>query len=164
MDVIFKRTSIRKYTDQKVEPEKIEKLLRAAFAAPSAGNQQPWEYYVVTDPAKITALAGTSPYAGCVQNAPLALVPCYRTRGLRCPEYAQIDLSASTENVLLEAEELGLGAVWLGIAPLQDRMDAVKKVLDIREDLEAFAIISCGYPAEQKEQQDRYDDSRIHYV
>ncbi len=164
MDVIFKRTSIRKYTDRDVEPEKIEKLLRAAFAAPSAGNQQPWEYYVVTDPALLEELAGTSPYAGCVRNARLALVPCYRTTDLRCPEYAQIDMSASTENVLLEAEELGLGAVWLGIAPLKDRMDAVKKVLDIREDLEAFAIISCGYPAETREQQDRYEDSRVHYV
>ncbi len=164
MDAIFTRTSVRNYTDQPIESEKIDKLLRAAFAAPSAGNQQPWEYYVVTDPDRLNALAGTSPYAGCVQHASLALVPCYRTRDLRCPEYVQIDLSASTENVLLEAEELGLGAVWLGIAPLQDRMDAVKKVLDIPADLEAFAIISCGYPARKQTQEDRYDPDRIHFV
>ncbi len=164
MDAIFKRTSVRNYTDQAVAPEKIEKLLRAAFAAPSAGNQQPWEYYVVTDPDKITALSKTSPYAGCVKKAPLALVPCCRTENLPCPEYAQIDLSASVENVLLEAEALGLGAVWLGIAPLKERMDAVKKVLNIDAGLEAFAIISCGYPAREQVQEDRFDPSRIHYV
>ncbi len=163
MDTVFTRTSVRNYTEQAVEPEKIEKLLRAAFAAPSAGNQQPWEYYVVTDPDKLTALAGTSPYAGCVKKAPLALVPCYRKEGLKFPEYAQIDMSASAENVLLEAEEQGLGAVWLGIAPLQERMDAVKEVLDIGEDLEAFAIIPCGYPAKKKEQQDRFNPDRVHY-
>lgn len=163
MDIIFHRTSIRNYLDKQVEEEKISEILRAAMVAPSAGNQQPWEFYVVRAKDKLEQLARTSPYAGCVAKAPVAFVTCYR-KDCRMPEYAQIDLSAATENMLLKADGLGLGAVWLGIAPLQERMDAVKKVLEISEELEVFAIVPCGYPAEQKEQQDRFDKNRIYYI
>ena len=79
------------------------------------------------------------------------------------PDYADIDMSASVENLLLEAVELGLGAVWLGIAPLKDRMDRVAKILNVPESLSVFAIISCGYPAEEKQQENRFDENRIHY-
>lgn len=104
MNSIFSRTSIREFTDQKVEDEKVEKLLRAAMAAPSAGNQQPWEFYVVTDQNKIEQLSKCSPFTGCVKNAGLAIVPCYRS-DIRFPDYGQIDLSAATQNLLLEADE-----------------------------------------------------------
>lgn len=163
MNSIFSRTSIREFTDQKVEDEKVEKLLRAAMAAPSAGNQQPWEFYVVTDQNKIEQLSKGSPFTGCVKNAGLAIVPCYRS-DIRFPDYGQIDLSAATQNLLLEADELGLGAVWTGIAPLQDRMDNVRRVLDIPEGLHAFAIIPIGYPAKKHAQEDRFDEARIHDI
>lgn len=163
MNSIFHRTSIRTYLDKKVEAEKVEKMLQAAMAAPSACNQQPWEYYVVTDTGKLKELAQTSPYAGCTANAPMAFVACYRKECI-APEYTQIDLSASVENLLLEADALKLGAVWLGIAPLQDRMDNVRKVLSIPEELEAFAIIPCGYPQQAKARQDRYEKERVHYI
>ena len=163
MNEIFHRTSIRKYQNTQVEDEKIEKMLQAAMAAPSAGNQQPWEFYVVTDKTALEELSKTSPYATCTASAPLAFVACYRVN-CTMPEYAQIDMSASVENLLLEADSLGLGAVWLGIAPLQERMDAVRKVLDIPETLNAFAIIPCGYPEAVRAQQDRFDKQRIHYV
>lgn len=163
MDTIFHRTSIRKYVDQKVEEDKIIEILRAAMAAPSAGNQQPWEFYVVKGKDKLQQLAGTSPYAKCTANASIAFVICYR-KDCNMPEYAQIDASAATENMLLKVDELGLGAVWLGIAPLQDRMNAVRKVLDIPEQLEVFAIVPCGYPGEEKKQQNRYEENRVHYV
>lgn len=163
MNEIFHRTSIRNYLEKPVEDEKIEKMLRAAMAAPSAGNQQPWEFYVVKDKDTLEKLSQTSPYAGCTAAAPLAFVACYRV-ACRMPEYAQIDLSASVENLLLEADALGLGAVWLGIAPLQDRMDAVRSVLNIPENLEAFAIIPCGYPESVRAQQDRFDKQRVYYV
>lgn len=163
MGGIFHRVSIRKYLKKPVEPDKIETLLRAAMAAPSACNQQPWEYYVVSDREKIQRLSEASPYTGCAKEAPVVFVPCYR-RELISPAYAQIDMSASVENLLLEADELGLGAVWMGIAPLPERMSAVEKILDIPGHLSAFAIIPCGYPAEDREQQDRYDPDRVHYV
>ena len=166
MNSIFHRTSIRRYTKQKVESEKIEKILRAAMAAPSAGNQQPWEFYVVTDEETIRRLSETSPYAGFTKDAPLIIVPCYRTREdqLRFKDYAEIDLGIATEHILLEADALGLGSTWCGIAPLQDRMDAVAAVLGTDVSLRPFAIVSVGYPAEEKKQQDRYDESRIHRI
>ncbi len=80
------------------------------------------------------------------------------------PEYAQIDMSASVENLLLEADSLGLGAVWLGIAPLKERMGAVRMVLNLPENPDAFAIIPCGYPQKVHAQQNRFDKQRIHYV
>ena len=163
MNEIFHRTSIRKYQIKPVEDEKIETILQAAMAAPSAGNQQPWEFYVVKDKAILEKLSQTSPYAGCAASAPLAFVACYR---IHCamPEYAQIDMSASVENLLLEADSLELGAVWLGIAPLKERMEAVRTILNIPENLDAFAIIPCGYPESVNPQQDRFDKQRIHYV
>lgn len=163
MNEIFHRTSIRSYQDRPVETEKIEMLLRAAMAAPSAGDQQPWEFYVVLNKGRLERLAKTSPYAGCTAKAPMAFVACTRKQCI-FPEYAQIDLSAAVENLLLQADSLGLGAVWLGIAPLKERMEAVRKELDIPEELEAFAIIPCGYPEQVGAQEDRYEPERVHYV
>ena len=162
MNEIFHRTSIRKFTSRPVEADKIELLLRAAMAAPSAGNQQPWEFYVVTDKNTLNALADCSPYAGSLYNAPLGIVVCCR-KNCRLPEYAQIDCSAAIENLLLEADSLGLGAVWLGIAPRPERMEKTGKVLEIPENLYVFSLIACGYPAEEKKQQDRYEEARVHY-
>ena len=164
MDAIFKRISVRKYESRPVEPEKVERLLRAAMAAPSARNQQPWEFYVVTDRETIRERAGCSPYASFLPEAPLAIVPCYRKEGLTAPSYAEIDMSIATENLLLEAADLGLGACWMGIAPVRERMDAVNAVLGNPDGLEAFALVSCGYPAEERPQQDRYEESRIHWI
>lgn len=164
MDAIFKRISVRKYEDRPVEPEKVEKILRAAMAAPSARNQQPWEFYVVTSKEKIQELSRCSQYASFLKDAPLAIVPCCRKTGLASPLYGEIDLSIATEHILLEAVELGLGTCWMGIAPVRERMDAVNRVLGNPENLEAFALVACGYPAEERPQQDRYDESRIHWI
>ena len=164
MNEIFTRVSVRKYENKAVESEKITQLLRAAMAAPSAGNQQPWEFYVVTDREKIQALAKTSPYAGCCANAPVVIVPCYKMEGARFPEFCKIDLSIATENLWLEAASLGLGAVWLATAPVKERMEKVAEILGLPEYLKAFALVPVGYPAETKRQQDRFDESRIHHV
>lgn len=165
MNAIFHRTSIRSYQDIPVEQEKITKILQAAMAAPSACNQQPWEYYVVTNKDKIMELSQASPYATPAKEAPLVFVPCYRkTKGIVVPEYLHIDMSASVENLLLEIDALGLGAVWLGIAPEAERMEAVGKVLDLPEELCAFALVPCGYPVKESTQENRYDESRVHYI
>ncbi|MCR5507491.1 MAG: nitroreductase family protein [Lachnospiraceae bacterium] len=164
MDEIFKRISVRRYEDRPVEKDKIEKILRAAMAAPSAGNQQPWEYYVVTDKEVIKKLAGISPYSGCAANAPVVIVTCLKTEGLMFPEIAEIDLAITTENILLEITSLGLGGVWLAAAPFADRIKKADEALGIGDGLHAFALIPLGYPAEDRPQQDRYDERRIHYI
>ena len=164
MNSIFTRVSIRKYEDRAVEDEKILEMLRAAMQAPSAGNQQPWEFYVVRDRDTIKALSEVSPYAGCAAHAPVVIVCAYRTEGLRFAEYAQIDMSIAQENMWLMCDSLGLGGVWLGIAPVEERMNAVAEILGLPEDQCAFSLFALGYPAESREQQNRFDESRIHYV
>ena len=163
MNPIYTRVSIRKYQDRPVEKEKTMAILRAAMQAPSAANQQPWEFYVVTNKEKLQALSAVSPYAGMTKDAPVAIVAVYRTDCL-LPMYAQIDLSIAMENLWLETVQQGLGGVWLGIAPMEDRMKLVEEILGIPDTLRAFAIFPYGYPAEEREQQDRFDESRIHYV
>ena len=150
MNSIFHRISVRNYQTRDVEQEKIELMLKAAMAAPSACNQQPWEFYVVKDKAVIGRLSEASPYAKCAKDAPVVFVPCFRSKAV--------------ENLLLEADELGLGAVWMGISPDEGRMKAVREVLDIPKDLRAFALVPCGYPAEERAQEDRYEESRVHYI
>ena len=163
MNSIYHRVSIRKYLDKPVEKEKIEALLRAAMQAPSARNQQPWEFYVITDKAKLEELSKVSPYAGMTKDAPLAIVSAYR-KECRILSYAQIDLSIAMENLWLETDAQGLGGVWLGIAPVENRMKAVEEIVGMPDTLRAFAIFPFGYPAEERKQQDRFDAARIHWV
>jgi len=125
MKEIFERMSIRKFEDKPVEKEKLETVLRAAMAAPSAGNQQPWEFYIVTDKTMLEKLSKVSPYAGYTKNAPAAIVSAYREK-VWAPEYAQIDMSIAMENIWLSCSDQGLGGVWLGIAPIEERMKAVE--------------------------------------
>ena len=146
-----------------MEKAKTDAILRAAMQAPSAANQQPWEFYVVTNREKLEALSKVQPYAGMTKNAPAAIVSAYR-KDCSLPAYAQIDLSIAMENLWLETDAQGLGGVWLGIAPLEDRMKAVEEVLGLPENVRDFAIFPYGYPAEERKQQDRFDESRIHYV
>lgn len=162
MNSIYHRISIRKYQDKLVEEEKIRAILRAAMQAPSAGNQQPWEFYVVRDKEKLDALSKISPYAGMVKKAPVAIVSAYHEE-CWMPEFAQIDLAIAMQNLWLETDEQGLGGVWLGIAPIEDRMKDVEKIMDMPNKVRAFAIFPLGYPAESRAQQDRYDESRIHW-
>jgi nitroreductase len=163
MNNVFTRVSIRRYQDRPVEKEKTEAILRAAMQAPSAANQQPWEFYVVTSREKLEALSEVHPYAGMTRNAPAAIVSVYR-KDCRIPAYAQIDLSIAMENLWLETDAQGLGGVWLGIAPIEERMKAVEEILDLPDTVRAFAVFPYGYPAEERKQQDRFDESRIHYV
>lgn len=163
MDEIFTRTSTRQFEIREVEPEKIQGLLRAGFSAPSALNQRPWEFFVVTNKEVLNKLSKASPYAGTVAKAPAAIVICYRNN-IKAIDFAHIDCAVAAENILLELESLGLGGVFLAIAPLDDRIQAVKKVLSLPENIEPFNIIPFGYPKNKRVPKDRFDDSCVHYV
>ena len=108
---LFHRVSIRKYQDRPVEREKIVEILRAAMAAPSAKNQQPWEFYVITKKDTLEKLSKASPYAGMTANAPVAIISAYR-KDCDVPCYADIDMSIAMENLWLKTDEIGLGGVW----------------------------------------------------
>ncbi len=163
MKEIFTRTSIRQFEDREVEQEKIEKLLQAAMQAPTAGNQQPWVFYIVKDKAVLKELAQASPYAGCTKNAKVAIVIGYKSE-TKFPELCEIDCAIATENIWLEAEKLGLGTVMLAVAPFEDRMKPVEASLHMPEGIHAFTILPIGYPVNKKEQQDRYDEEKVFYV
>ena len=163
MNSIFHRISVRKYEDKPVEKEKIMQILKAGMQAPSACNQQPWEFYIVEDPEILEELSETTPYAKLTAKAPVVIVTAYR-KECTVPEYAQIDLSICMENMWLATDEVGLGGVWMGIAPLEDRMEKVEKIIGIPASQRAFGIFALGYPAEERTQQDRYDETRIHRV
>ncbi len=162
METINIRRSIRSFTDKKVESEKIEKLLRAAMQAPSAGNQQPWEFVVVQNEEVKEKLSTISPYAKPIKNAPLAIVLVEKTTGLNFPENSTQDMGACAQNILLEVVELGLGAVWLGVKPDEARMDIVSKTLNLPENISPFAVIAVGYSDAENKFVDRFDETRIH--
>lgn len=164
MNAIFTRTSTRQFEERKVEQKYIVKILRAAMAAPSAKNQQPWEFYVTEDRDTIAKLAKSTPYAKPAANAPVVIVPCFNQDILTVPEMVYVDMAIATENILLEAEELGLGAVMLGVAPNEERMKAVEEILRLPENFRAFTIIPIGYPKNKRAQEDRYEPAKIHVV
>ena len=163
MDEIFKRRSIRKYLDRPVEEEKTEKLLRAAMQAPTSGNQRPWEFLVVRDKEALMQLSLTSPFSMAVAKAPLAIVMLGNRDLFRYPEDWEKDLGAATQNLLLEAVSLDLGAVWIGVAPLTECMDNVRSVCALPANIDPFAIVSVGYPVEEKPPIDRFEPGRVHY-
>ena len=155
MDSIFHRISVRRYEDKQVEKEKLMQILRAGMQAPSACNQQP---------EKIKALSKATPYAGCAANAPVVIVPVYRKEGLIAPDFAQIDLSIAQENMWLETDAQGLGGVWIGIAPMEEQMEEVHKLLELPKEVAVFSLFALGYPAESRAQEDRFHPERIHFL
>ena len=161
-DPVLSRRSIRRYTDEAVSAADVERLLRAAMAAPSAGNQQPWAFVVVRERTVLDAIPGFHPYAAMLPKAPVALVICGLPESCKWPQMWVQDCSAATQNILVEAAALGLGAVWLGVHPLEERERGVRALLGIPEDVVPFAIVPVGHPAEHKGPSERYDPGRVH--
>jgi len=162
-DPVLRRRSIRKYTGERVSDEHVERLLRAAMAAPSAGNQQPWQFVVIRERGLLEAIPDVHPYAAMVPEAPLAILVCGDRRLERWPQYWGQDCAAATENLLIAATQLGLGAVWLGVHPLEERVDGLRALLGIPMDVTPFALVPVGWPAEAKPPSDRYDPERVHH-
>ena len=163
MNEIFNRASVRVFKDAPVEKEKIEMLLKAAMQAPSAGNQRPWEFIVVEDKKTLEQLSETDPYAKFVAKVPAAIVALGNTDEMRFPEHWEQDLGAACENILLEAVSQDLGAVWLGVAPLKERMDHITKVFDLPDNIRPYAIIPFGYAKRPYEVEERSDAGRVHF-
>ena len=163
MKEIFERRSIRKYTDKDVSDETVKELLKAAMAAPSAGNQQTWDFIVVKDRALLNEIPKFHPNAQMLIEAPAAIIVCgVLEREKKYAGYWVQDCSAAVENILIEAQFLGLGAVWLGIYPMEDRVTRLKELFGIPENVIPLAVISIGYPAKIKEASQRYDEQKIH--
>lgn len=164
MKEIFERRSIRKYTADPVSLEHEEKLLRAAMQAPSAGNEQPWEFIVVRDPETLKKMTKDHPYSTPLLGAPLGILICGDINKQRFNPYAYWvqDCSAAIQNLLLEAQHLGLGAVWMGLHPIKEREDVLIELFGLPEGIIPLGMIAVGHPAQTVEPVDRYLPERVH--
>lgn len=162
LECIASRRSIRRYEPRPVDEELVEALLAAAMAAPSAGNQQPWRFVVVRSRETLMRMTSTSPYAEMLPEAGLAIVICGDTTNLRHPDMWQHDCAAATQNLLLAAHALGLGAVWLGYYPHTERSGPLAELLGIPEHVLPLSVVSVGHPAEHKDPGARYNSAFVH--
>lgn len=160
IEMIFSRRSIRKYTDQPVSDKDLRTLLEAGMAAPSSRNIKPWHLVAVTARETLDLLAEAHPYGKMLFEATAAVAVCAEMKA--SPEIWVQDCSAVTENILLAATGLGLGSVWLGCHPREDRVAAVRSILSIPGDIGVLSLIALGHPAENKEARTQYDESRVH--
>jgi nitroreductase len=160
IETIFSRRSIRKYTGEPVSEANIKTLLEAAMAAPSASNNKPWHFVVVTERETLGALADAHTYGKMLAQATLCIAVCGDPA---ISDYWEQDCSAATENLLLAVAALGLGAVWLGVHPRDDRKGFTRRILGIPENIIPLNLISIGHPAEDKEPRTQYDEARVHH-
>ena len=163
LDLLYSRRSIRQYTGEPVAQETIIELLKAAMAAPSAGNQQPWHFMVIREKKLLSAIAAGHPYAKMTAQAPLAFLICADTTALAHSDYWPQDCSAATENLLLAVHAKGLGGVWIGVYPRKEREAVIRQLVALPENIVPFSLVPVGHPAESKEPAQRFDPSRVHY-
>ena len=166
LNSIMTRNSVRKYTKQIISPSQVETILKAGMAAPTAGNRQPWEFYVVRDTTIIKQMTKATKYAAPMnESAQLAIVVC----GVPSesfpvePRYWVQDVSAATENILLATHAMGLGAVWCGVYPGEERVAALRELLNVPEKLVPFCIIMMGYPDGKQKVKDKWKPEKVHY-
>ncbi|WP_270516701.1 nitroreductase family protein [Sanguibacteroides sp. AM78-02pH3A] len=161
IETIMGRKSVRKYLNKPVEEEKITTLLKAGMAAPSGKDTRPWAFVVVTKRAALDSMAAGLPYAKMLIQAPLAIVVCGDPS---VSSYWYLDCSAATQNILLAAEALELGAVWTAAYPYEDRMDVVRRYSQLPENLVPLCVIPIGYPDGPQKVKDKYDPNKISRV
>lgn len=161
LDAILGRRSIRRFRPDPVDETRVEKLLRAAMAAPSAGNQQPWRFVVLRDRAVREELSRKSPYAAMLPGAPLGIAVCGDLSAEKHEGFWVQDCSAAVQNLLVAAHALGLGAVWLGYYPDEERWKGAQDVLRLPKEIVPLCVIALGYPQEEKPPADRFDPAKV---
>ncbi|MFI3288160.1 MAG: nitroreductase family protein [Rikenellaceae bacterium] len=164
---IMTRSSVRAYTSQKPSEGQIDTILRAAFAAPTGMNRQPWAFVVVDDRALLDTMAGFLPGAPMLEESQVAIVVCgdllLAPKDVAGHNYWEQDCSAATENLLLATHALGLGAVWTGVFPSPEKVAFVQSVLQMPENLIPLAVMPIGYPDEPQKIKDKWDANKVYY-
>ena len=163
LEAIMARRTVREYTDEPVSDEAVEQLLRAAMHAPSAGNQRPWHFIVVRNRAVLAEIAQLHPYAQMLRTAPVAILVCGDTQLDRYAGFWVQDCAAAVQNILLAAIDLGLGTVWVGVHPMEDRVEPIRRLLFLPPPVIPLALIAVGHPLVQEAREDRHDPARIHH-
>lgn len=157
---ILNRKSVRQYSDKKVEQEKIDTILKCAMAAPSGMNKQPWELLVVTDKEKLENIAEIAPNASYSKNSQVAIIVCGDKN--ISEKFWEQDCCAVTENILLAVEALELGAVWCMVYPSDERIDGIKSLFNLPDNIIPLNIIPIGYPLTNEEPKQKYNPKKIH--
>ena len=163
MNPIFERQSVRKFLDKEVSETQIENLLKAGMQAPSACNQQAWEFIVINDKKDMIEISEMHRFAKPAGEASKLIVVLGNLKEARLEYMIEQDLGACNENILLQATHEGLGAVWLGFHPIEDRTLKLKEYLDIPDYCIPFSVICVGYPLSDGEVRLRFDESKVHY-
>jgi len=162
LEAIRTRRSIRAFTKEKVADEQVEKIIEAGMYAPSAGNQQPWQFIVITDKNILEKVPDIHPYATMVEQAPVAILVCGDTSLEKFKGFWVQDCAACVQNILLAAHALGLGAVWTGVYPAQDRVQGLQKLCKLPKHVVPLALIPLGHPAQKPGTAQRFKEARIH--
>jgi Nitroreductase len=162
IEAIATRRSIRRFQERPVIDEHLQTIIEAAMLAPSAGNQQPWHFVVITDREKLDRIPDFHPYSAMVRMAPAAILVCGDPAGGPWPDFWTQDCSAATQNALLAARDLGLGTVWVGVYPVEERMGGFRRLLDIPEYIYPFALIPVGWPVDSFHTVNRSKPERVH--
>jgi len=166
IEIIHKRTSVRDYTERKVTRDQLETLVRAGMAAPTAMNKQPWLFVAIDDKEVLNSLGAVLPYGKMLLKSTAAIVVCGDMNKVLDGHGKEMwiqDCSAASENILLAATDLGLGAVWTGVYPAEDRVSAVKKVLNLPANLIPLNVIPVGYPAGDTTPKDKWKAENLHW-
>jgi nitroreductase len=166
MEIIFSRKSVRSYTGKKVSKSDLEMLIRAGIAAPSGRDERPWAFVAVTDPDLINQLTEELPYAKMLAPAGSGIVVCgYPVPHTRpnSKDLWEQDCAAATENILLAAEAIGLGAVWTALHPYPDRQQTVREILEIPQEVFPFCLIPVGYPVGSEIPKEKWDPGKVHW-
>ena len=157
------RRSVRKFERTPITEAEVEKLLRAAMYAPSACNRRPWEFIVIDDPAILAKLPEVHPHAPMAAQAPLSILVCGDVNREHPSGYWVVDCAAAVENLLLAAHAIGLGAVWTGIYPREERIVGMQRLLNLPANIRPHALVVIGHAAESPVTQERYEKERVHY-
>ncbi len=163
MKAILSRRSIRQFSKEPVSDKDIKELLEAAMRAPSALNEQPWHFIVITDREVLDAIPRYHPYSHMLKEVSVAIMVCGDFELEKREGFLIQDCSAATQNILIAIQAKGLGGVWLGVYPLEERMKGIRKLVNLPDHVIPLCVIPVGHPAEHKPPEDRYDASRIHY-
>lgn len=162
MKNILTRHSVRKYRNLAVPPIMLDELLKAAQSAPSAGNQKPWHFVIIDDRKVLDGIAEVHPYAQMLRTAPAAILICGEERLEKFKGFWVQDCSAATQNLLIAANSLDLGGVWVGVYPIEERVVALRKLLGIPSEVTPFSLVPIGFPDDDTPRDGRYDASRLH--
>jgi nitroreductase len=162
-DALYNRRSIRKYSSEKVNDDMLKSIIKAGMYAPSAVDKQPWHFIIFRDKKIIQRITAIHPNASMLVGASAGILVCFDTQLQHDEGYGPVDCSAATQNMLLAAHGLGIGACWIGIFPRMNRVKSLSEIFNLPEHVLPFSVISLGFPDQEKGVPERYDESRIHF-